>query len=379
MGSCCKPEEYTRAQQHVAHKPGDAIHESVKEYYGKVLQGTKDLKTSACTAAGKPHPRLRSLMARLPEEVQSRFYGCGVPVPLGIQGLRVLDLGSGSGRDCYLSAALVGAAGSVTGIDMTEEQLQIARKHAEAYCQQTLGYKASNMRFVKGHIELLDEAGIASESMDLIISNCVINLSPDKGRVIQQAYRVLAPGGEMYFSDVYCNRRVPKSAQKDEVMWGECISGALYINDFIAMARAVGFEYPVLLQKAPIAITDANMRALLGNIEFFSITYRLFKLPGLLEPQCEDYGQIAIYKGTIEGYEHSYALDDSHVYERDRPTLVCGNTAAVLGEGGLSHLAKHFQIVGDRSHHFGAFQVGSQRQQIDVAINGPSAGPCSSC
>lgn len=80
------------------------------------------------------------------------------------------------------------------------------------------------------------------------------------------------------------------------MMWGECISGALYINDFIAMARAVGFEYPVLLQKAPIAITDANMRALLGNIEFFSITYRLFKLPGLLEPQCEDYGQIAIYK-----------------------------------------------------------------------------------
>ena len=80
------------------------------------------------------------------------------------------------------------------------------------------------------------------------------------------------------------------------MMWGECISGALYINDFIALARAVGFEYPVLLQKAPIAITDAKMRALLGNIEFFSITYRLFKLPGLLEPQCEDYGQIAIYK-----------------------------------------------------------------------------------
>ena len=95
--------------------------------------------------------------------------------------------------------------------------MQIARKHAEAYCRQTLGYKASNMHFVKGHIELLDEAGIASESMDLIISNCVINLSPDKGRVLQQAFRVLAPGGEMYFSDVYCNRRVPKSAQEDEV------------------------------------------------------------------------------------------------------------------------------------------------------------------
>ena len=99
---------------------------ALQDYYGKVLQSTKDLKTSACTAAGKPHPLLRSLMAQLPEEVQSRFYGCGLPVPLGIQGLRLLDLGSGSGRDCYLSAALVGEAGSVTGIDMTEEQLQVS-------------------------------------------------------------------------------------------------------------------------------------------------------------------------------------------------------------------------------------------------------------
>ena len=98
----------------------------LQDYYGKVLQSTKDLKTSACIAAGKPHPLLRGLMARLPEEVQSRFYGCGVPVPLGIEGLRVLDLGSGSGRDCYLSAALVGEVGFVTGIDMTEEQLQVS-------------------------------------------------------------------------------------------------------------------------------------------------------------------------------------------------------------------------------------------------------------
>ena len=79
-------------------------------------------------------------------------------------------------------------------------------------------------------------------------------------------------------------------------MWGECISGALYINDFIDMAKAAGFQYPVLLQQAPIEVNDPEMRALLGNAQFFSITYRLFKLPGLLEPQCEDYGQVAIYK-----------------------------------------------------------------------------------
>ena len=94
--------------------------------------------------------------------------------------------------------------------------MQVAREHADAYCQQTLGYKASNMRFVQGHIELLDEAGISDESVDLVISNCVINLSPDKAQVLREAYRVLTPGGEMYFSDVYCDRRLPESVQKDE-------------------------------------------------------------------------------------------------------------------------------------------------------------------
>ena len=101
---------------------------ATQEYYGKVLQSSKDLKTSACTAAGRPHPLLRKLMADLPEEVLSKFYGCGAPVPLGIEGMRVLDLGSGSGRDCYLSAALVGEGGFVTGIDMTDEQLQVGCK-----------------------------------------------------------------------------------------------------------------------------------------------------------------------------------------------------------------------------------------------------------
>ena len=94
--------------------------------------------------------------------------------------------------------------------------MQVARERADAYCQQTLGYKASNMRFVQGHIELLDEAGISDESVDLVISNCVINLSPDKAQVLREAYRVLTPGGEMYFSDVYCDRRLPESVQKDE-------------------------------------------------------------------------------------------------------------------------------------------------------------------
>ena len=220
-----------------------STYEVVKDYYGKVLSSSKDLKTSACTASGRPHARVMKLMQSLPKEVVEKFYGCGAPLPLGIKGLRVLDLGSGSGRDAYICAALVGEQGRVTGIDMTEEQIQVgtlsqpacdssmaysptyisttiisqvSEQHIEAYSQ-ALGYSKPNLHFVKGHIEYLDKANIANESIDIIISNCVVNLSPDKLRVIQEAYRVLAPGGEFYFSDVYCDRRLPQQVKDNQV------------------------------------------------------------------------------------------------------------------------------------------------------------------
>ena len=109
--------------------PQEVTLEDVKDYYGKVLNTSKDLKTSACTAAGRPHSALLEIFKKIPTEVMEKFYGCGAPLPLGIDGLAVLDLGSGSGRDCYAAAALVGEKGRVTGIDMTAEQLVTARKY----------------------------------------------------------------------------------------------------------------------------------------------------------------------------------------------------------------------------------------------------------
>lgn len=319
-----------------------------------MLSTSKDLKTSACTAAGAPPAALRAVLRKVPAPVTEKFYGCGAPLPMGIQGLRVLDLGSGSGRDCYAAAALVGEGGSVVGVDMTDEQLAVAREHAESYCTATLGYGQSNMRFVKGYMEDLKAAGIEDGSVDLVISNCVVNLSPDKAAVLREAFRVLSPGGEFYFSDVYADRRVPEAAQKDEVLWGECVSGAMYVEDFRREARAAGFAYPVHVSAAPIEVNDAAMRRLLGPARFYSVTFRLFKLPeGLLESCCEDYGQRATYKGTVEGSEGAYVLDAGHVFEAGRPTPVCGNTAAMLGEGGHSWLSRHFDVEGSREVHFG--------------------------
>ena len=124
----------------------------------------------------------------------------------------MLDLGSGSGRDCYAAAALVGENGRVTGIDMTAEQLTTARKYRESFCTD-LGYQKCNLDFVEGYIEKLADAGIQPNSYDLVISNCVVNLSPDKRSVLREVYNALKEGGEFYFSDVYCDRRLPKHVQ----------------------------------------------------------------------------------------------------------------------------------------------------------------------
>lgn len=335
-----------------------STYDSVQDYYGKVLKSSKDLKTSACTTSQRPSPLIRKLISGVPDEVNAKFYGCGAPLPLGIEGKRVLDLGSGSGRDSYVCAALVGPKGKVVGLDMTDEQLGTARQHADEYCKK-LGYPQSNLSFKHGHIEYLDRAGLEDKSFDIVISNCVVNLSPDKPRVLQEVYRVLADGGEFYFSDVYADRRLPEEVRKHEVLWGECVAGALYTEDFIREAHKAGFADPRVLAKEEIEISDPELKDLVGRARFYSITYRLFKLPSHLETLCEDYGQYAVYKGTIPGSPHHYDLDDHHTLEKGKPFLVCGNTAAMLGEDKVSWLSPHFDIVGDRSIHYGLFDCSS--------------------
>lgn len=329
--------------------PGAAL-ESVRNYYGKVLSSSKDLKTSACTSSNRPSPSVLSLFKHIPAPVIDKFYGCGTPLPTSINGLTVLDLGCGSGRDCYLASALVGESGSVIGVDMTAEQLSTARAHVDEMTA-SLGYPKPNMRFVEGYIEFLEDAGVSASSVDLVISNCVINLSPNKEAVLRGCYAALRQGGELFFSDVYADRRLTQAAREDDLMVGECLGGALYVEDFRRIARQVGFADPRELTREEIVVGDPALQLLCGGAKFYSITFRCFKLPQL-ETLCEDYGQVAIYKGTIVDAPVFYALDDHHVFEKGRPMLVCGNTASMVGE---SWLSPHFDVIGSRDVHYGLF------------------------
>ena len=208
--------------------------DSVKEYYGKVLQGNKDLKTTACCSTDSAPAHQKDILELIEDEILDRFYGCGSPIPDELDGKTVLDLGCGTGRDSYLVSKLVGPSGHVTGVDMTDEQLNVANRNLDQQME-NFGFDKPNIEFKKGYIENLKELGIEDNSVDVVISNCVINLSPDKKAVYSEIFRVLKPGGELYFSDVFTDRRVPERLKDDPVLYGECLSGAMYTEDFRRM------------------------------------------------------------------------------------------------------------------------------------------------
>ncbi|SDT88107.1 methyltransferase domain-containing protein [Halopseudomonas salegens] len=322
--------------------------ESVQNYYGKILESSSDLKTSACCDISSMPDWLKPLLAKIHPEVTEKYYGCGLVAPHLLKGCNILDLGSGSGRDCYVLAQLAGAEGEVIGVDMTPEQLDVANRHLGYHAEQ---FGFANVSFKQGYIEQLDELGLPDNYFDIIVSNCVINLSPDKDAVLREAYRLLKPGGELYFSDIYADRRLPDAVRNDEVIYGECLGGALYWNDFENLARRHGFLDPRLVEDRPLEITDPAIAAKLGTARFFSATYRLFKLDAL-EPACEDYGQAVIYKGSIADAPHQLLLDKHHLIETGRIFPVCGNTWRMLQD---TRFAEHFDFIGNFDRHYGIF------------------------
>ncbi|KAF7663392.1 hypothetical protein LDENG_00211390 [Lucifuga dentata] len=300
------------------------IHVDVKDYYGK-LKKTSDLKSNVCVAPAQPIPAfIRQALKKVHPEVTARYYGCGLVVPECLEGCRILDLGSGSGRDCYMLSQLVGETGHITGIDMTEDQLEVARAYVD-YHTQEFGYKKPNVSFVQGYIEALTEAGLEKGSFDIIISNCVVNLSPDKKQVLMEAYKLLKDGGEFYFSDIYSSGRLPEEIKNHKVLWGECLGGALWWEDLLQLAKEVGFSPPRLVTANIITVGNSELQDILGDFKFVSATYRLFRVPKGNSKPCQ-----VIYDGNITGVEDSFQFDSQYTFKANEVVEVDGEVANIL-------------------------------------------------
>ncbi|MCQ2071434.1 MAG: methyltransferase domain-containing protein, partial [archaeon] len=290
----------------------------------------------------------------------------------------VLDLGCGTGRDVYIVSKLVGESGRSIGIDMTDEQLDVARAHVDSQMSR-FGFGSVNVEFRKGFIEDLASAGIPDGSVDVVISNCVINLSPEKEKIFSEIHRVLRKGGELYFSDVFADRRVPQEIYDDPVLHGECLSGAMYVEDFRRLMAKVGFADFRYMSVSKVTIENDDVKRLVGDINFTSRTVRAFKIDGL-EDICENYGQVATYIGGIPGHEMVLDLDGQHRFIKGIPKKVCGNTAAMVTD---TRFAPYFKVEGDRSRHYGVFgdccDAPEEKQGCCCEEPEPGKGSCCCC
>ena len=346
----------------------DHVQAAIRDYYGRVLEASGDLKTGACCSAEQLPHHVRTIAQNVHPEIRDRFYGCGAPFPEALRGLTVLDLGCGTGRDSYILSRLVGEEGRVIGVDMTDEQLEVALRHREWHADR-FRYDRSNVEFRKGYMEDLASVGLADDSVDLVVSNCVFNLSPDKPRLFSEIFRVLKPGGELHFSDVFADRRVPPHLRNDPILRGECLGGAMYTEDFRRLMAKLGCPDVRQVSRSPVDLLDPEVESAIGMVRFTSRRFRVFKVD--LEDRCEDYGQWATYRGTIEGHPHRLQLDDHHLLETGRPLRVCGNTASMLSE---TRYSAHVRVEGDRSVHFGLFDCGPG--QGEAGLHEPDAACC---
>lgn len=337
-----------------------SIHDQVREYYGSILTGSDDLKTNAtCCTTDAPPKYVIDVMGDIADEVMERFYGCGSPIPPALEGCTVVDLGCGVGRDVYILSKLVGPSGRVIGVDMTESQLEVARRHQDWHAKR-FGFEASNVDFKCGFIEDLAELGIEDESVDLVVSNCVINLTPFKEQVFSEIYRVLKPGGELYFSDVFCDRRMPEELRRDPVLRGECLGGAIYLDDFRRMMARQGWDDCLYTVIDDIHVSDLALETKLGFTGFTSRTVRAIKAAGL-EDRHENYGQTARYLGTIPESPRYFDLTDEIRLIKGREVAISSNMAEMLAQ---SRYGAHFAIK-QRGAHRGAFDF--ERAQDAVA------------
>lgn len=279
-------------------------HSSVREFYGAAaLQANKEIVNPFGPDVGAT--------GFIPQESTDKSYGCGSPVKDAVphSGETVVDLGSGSGVECFLAAAEVGAEGRVIGIDMTDDMLKLARNSRQQVIAR-LGY--DNVEFRKGFLEAVP---LEDECADVVISNCVINLSPDKRGTYLEIFRILKPGGRLVVSDVVTDVPVAAAIKNSAKFRGECLGGAMQQADLVAMLEDCGFNSVYLHKRYPYREIDGN--------RFYSLTYEALKQD---RPDSEQVR--GVYRGPLPALVTESGLQ----LERGRITMLPASMAHSLGE-----------------------------------------------
>jgi arsenite methyltransferase len=330
---------------HVDHVKRTACEAVVLDRYGKAAQ---DVENCLCL----PVEYDQALLRVIPQEIIDKDYGCGAPSRFVREGETVLDLGSGSGKACYIISQIVGPHGKVIGIDFNPPMLELARKYQKSIGD-VLGYH--NVEFRRGKIQDLrtdldridnflktspvrsfadlarfeefakqsrqEQPLITDESVDVIVSSCVLNLvrPEDKKQLFSEIYRVLKRGGRIAISDIVCDEPVPEALAQDANLWSACVSGAFQEEEFFRAFEQAGF-YGIHIEEfhsEPYQTVD--------GIEFRSITITAFKGK---EGPCIEHNQAVIYRGPWK----KVIDDDGHTLERGARTAVCEKTFAIYSK-----------------------------------------------
>jgi len=292
----------------------------------------------------------QSLLEKLPQEIIEKDYGCGDPSRWVHEGEIVVDLGSGSGKICYMLSQKVGQDGRVIGVDFNDAMLELSRKYQEEMAQR-IGY--ANVRFVKARIQDMgldleraetwlrsypvisierlaafeaecdrirkEQPGVADDSADVVVSNCVLNLvkPEDKRQLFAELHRVLRPGGRAVVSDIVCDEHPTDAILADPKLWSGCISGAFREDKFLEAFERAGF-YGI-----EIVTRSHDPWQVVEGIEFRSVTVRAFKGK---EGPCLERNQAVVYRGPFK----NVLDDDGHRYRRGQRIAVCNKTFKLL-------------------------------------------------
>jgi len=306
--------------------PGTDTHTQVNRFYSEAAEETKeDILNPVCYES--------ALVAHIPEEMRFRSYGCGSPVmeaDLKV-GETLVDLGSGTGVECFIAARITGQEGRVIGIDMGDAMLGAAEK-SRTRVMENLGY--DNVTFKKAFLEDLP---LEDNSVDAVISNCVVNLSPDKRRVFSEIHRVLKPAGRLIISDITHNGNIPIDIKYNETLRGECIGGALGYYDLFGLLNDTGFSESRIIK-------GYLYRTVKGH-DFYSVTYRATKPSGGALPVLYDFPDFSNVMAKVESEPTCACLTTPEKAAPAREThrsgcMVCGEALAYLDTN--RNLACHY-------------------------------------